>query len=121
MQYTEKLGLKLPEGTDNYDIADMNFNSNKLDFLGTVKSADKIDRYIIPEFEQEGETGTVTKTRLTYAANRSITTYSSGNELNYIDVGYPLLDTTLSEPTLRIRYTDGTSKLIMSTSYFYTR
>ena len=31
MQYSEKLGLKLPEGSDNYNIDDMNYNSSIID------------------------------------------------------------------------------------------
>ena len=31
MQYTDNLGLKLPEGTDFYDVDDMNYNSQLID------------------------------------------------------------------------------------------
>ncbi len=31
MQYTEEMGLKLPEGTDNYNVDDFNYNFNILD------------------------------------------------------------------------------------------
>lgn len=34
MQYTDFMGLKLPEATDFYDVDDMNYNSQVLDSLG---------------------------------------------------------------------------------------
>jgi hypothetical protein len=34
MQYTDFMGLKLPEATDFYNVDDMNYNSQVLDSLG---------------------------------------------------------------------------------------
>lgn len=96
MQYTENLGLKLPEATDNYNVNDMNYNSNKIEeTFGTVENdiaeknttiENKINGiYKLNELEYEVETtGEFTTTHTAITESNTDFSFYDNNGYLYI-------------------------------------
>lgn len=90
MQYTEKLGLKLPESTDNYNIDDFNYNTLKLD---NMDSAGLIRKYITPSVEQEELTPLVKYATIDKLKIRDTSSYVEGQRIPFLEFEQSLPDT----------------------------